>query len=114
MKVVGWHSGRQSACNPGDTRDMSFIPELQSFQGEGNGNPLHYLPGKFHGQGRLAGYSPWGHKESDMTECAHTHTHFSTETPKKENENSETMQIIEHASRHVTNRLTLQIHPPSQ
>ena len=44
----------------------------------------------------------------------HTHTHFSTETPKKENENSETMQIIEHASRHVTNRLTLQIHPPSQ
>ena len=83
MKVVGWHSGRQSACNAGDTRDMSFIPELQSFQGEGNGNPLHYLPGKFHGQGRLAGYSPWGHKESDMTECAHTHTHTSALKPPK-------------------------------
>ena len=26
-----------------------------------------YLPGKFHGQRDLAGYSPWGHKESDMT-----------------------------------------------
>ena len=28
-----------------------------------------FLPGKFHGQRSLAGYSPWGHKESDMTEC---------------------------------------------
>ena len=27
-----------------------------------------FLPGKFHGQRSLAGYSPWGHKESDMTE----------------------------------------------
>ena len=26
------------------------------------------LPGKFHGQRSLAGCSPWGHKESDMTE----------------------------------------------
>ena len=25
------------------------------------------LPGKFHGQRSLAGYSPWGHKESNMT-----------------------------------------------
>ena len=27
-----------------------------------------FLPGKFHGQKNLVGYSPWGHKESDMTE----------------------------------------------
>ena len=27
-----------------------------------------FLPGKFHGQRSLAGYSPRGHKESDMTE----------------------------------------------
>ena len=26
------------------------------------------LAGEFHGQRSLAGYSPWGHKESDMTE----------------------------------------------
>ena len=25
-----------------------------------------FLPGKSHGQRRLVGYSPWGHKESDM------------------------------------------------
>jgi len=27
-----------------------------------------FLPWKSHGQRRLAGYSPWGHKELDMTE----------------------------------------------
>ena len=26
-----------------------------------------FLPGEPHGQRRLAGYSPWGHRESDMT-----------------------------------------------
>ena len=26
------------------------------------------LPGEFHGQSCLAGYSPWGRKESDMTD----------------------------------------------
>ena len=27
-----------------------------------------FLPGEFHGQRSLAGYRPWGHKESDTTE----------------------------------------------
>ena len=27
-----------------------------------------FLPGKFHGQRSLVGYSPWGHKELDTTE----------------------------------------------
>ena len=27
-----------------------------------------FLPGEFHGQRNLAGYSSWGYKESDMTE----------------------------------------------
>ena len=39
-----------------------------SVYGEGNGNPLQYfLPGKSHRQRSLAGYSPWGHRELDMT-----------------------------------------------
>ena len=32
-----------------------------------------FLPGKSHGQRNLAGYSPWGHR--DTTEHTHTHTH---------------------------------------
>ena len=31
-----------------------------------------FLPGEFHGQRSQAGYSPSGHKESDMTECLNT------------------------------------------
>ena len=35
-----------------------------------------FLPGKSHGQGSLAGYRPWGHKESDTTERLTFHFHF--------------------------------------
>ena len=35
----------------------------------GKPTPL-FLPGKSHGQRSLAGYSPWGPKESDMTELS--------------------------------------------
>ena len=31
------------------------------------------MPGKFHGPRSMAGCSPWGRKESDTTEHAHTH-----------------------------------------
>jgi len=31
-----------------------------------------FLPGKSQGQRRLVGYSPWGRKESDMTEQLHS------------------------------------------
>ena len=34
-----------------------------------------FLSGELHGQRSLAGYSPWGHKQSDTTErLTHTHT----------------------------------------
>ena len=32
------------------------------------------MPGKFHGQRSLVGYSLWGHKESDMTLILSTKT----------------------------------------
>ena len=53
-------------------------PEMQETQVRYLGweNPLEkkwlptpvFLPGEFHGQRRLAGYSPWGPTELDMTE----------------------------------------------
>ena len=33
-----------------------------------------FLPGESHGQRSLVDYSPWGHKESGMTDRARTHT----------------------------------------
>ena len=35
-----------------------------------------FLPWKFHGHRSLAGYSPWGHKESDMSEQLNTYTYM--------------------------------------
>ena len=54
---------------PASAGDMSLIPDLGRSPGGINGNPtLVFLPGEFHGQRRLAGYSAWGHKKSAMTE----------------------------------------------
>ena len=36
-----------------------------------------YLPGEFHEQRSLVGYSPWGHKDSDRTEqLTQTNTNY--------------------------------------
>ena len=52
---------KESACNVGD---LGLIRGLGKSPGEGKGYPLPvFWPGEFHGL-----YSPWGHKELDMTE----------------------------------------------
>ena len=53
----------------GDIRDTGLIPGSGGSPGGGHGNPLQYsCLENPHGQRSLAGYSSWGHKESDMTE----------------------------------------------
>ena len=42
-------------------------------------NPI-FFTGKLHGQRSLVSYSPWGHKELDVTEQSGTHTHTHTHT----------------------------------
>ena len=37
-----------------------------------NGHEFEQILGDSEGQGRLVGYSPWGRKESDMTERLNT------------------------------------------
>ena len=62
-------TSKKSSANTGDTRDTSSIRGSGRFPGGGNGNPLQYsCLKKSHGQRSLAVYSPWGRKESDMTE----------------------------------------------
>ena len=62
--------GKESTCSVGD---LGLIPGLGSSPGEGHGNPLQYPCLKnIHGQRSLAGYRPWGHKESDTTEWLST------------------------------------------
>ena len=65
----GGSDGKASACSAGDP---GSIPGLGRCPGEENGNPLQYscLENSMDGEApqSLVGYSPWGHKESDMTE----------------------------------------------
>ena len=57
---------KESACNKGD---LGSIPGSGRSPEEGNWLPTPvFLPGEFHGQRSLVGYSPWGRKESDTTE----------------------------------------------
>ena len=59
-------------ANAGDEGEVGSIPGWGRFCGGGNGNPLQYSCLEKPMDRSLAGYSPWGRKESVMTE----HTQF--------------------------------------
>ena len=66
----------QMVKNPPTVGDLGSIPGLRRSPGEGHGNPLQYsCLENPHGQRSPAGYSPWGCKESDMTEQLSTAQH---------------------------------------
>ena len=60
---------KESTCNVGD---LGLIPGLGRSPGGGHGNHCSILAWKIPGQRSLAGYSPWGSKESDTIELLST------------------------------------------
>ena len=68
--------GTESTCNAGDAPRHGFDPWIGKIPGKRVWQPTPvFLPGESHRQRSLVGYSPWGHKESDMTEAIeHAHT----------------------------------------
>ena len=57
----------------GDMRDAGSIPGSGRFPWRRKWQPIPvFLPGKFHAQRDLAGYSP-GHRVGPLCECTHTH-----------------------------------------
>ena len=70
----GSSASKESAYDAGNAGDAGSIPGLGRFpwRREWQPTPL-FLPGEHHGQRSLVGYSPWGHKELDITERL---THF--------------------------------------
>ena len=66
LSFLGGSDRKEPACNGGD---LGSIPGSGRYPGKGHGNPLQYsYLENPHGQKSLAGYSPWGCKESDTTE----------------------------------------------
>ena len=66
LKNLGGSDAKES---PHNAVDPGSIPGSGKIPGGEHGNPVQFfLPGESHGQGSLAGYSPWGFKESGTTE----------------------------------------------
>ena len=75
MGFLGSSEGKVATCNVGD---LGLIPGLGRSPGKGHGNPLQYtFLENPHGQRSLAGCSPWGCKELDMTEATKHSTQHS-------------------------------------
>ena len=72
MSFPGGSDGKESTSNEGD---LDSIPGLGRSLGEGNGYPLQYsgLENSMDRGAWQASSSPWGHKESDMTEQLSLH-----------------------------------------
>ena len=69
-----WLSGKESACQCRRHRVHRFNPWVRKIPWRKKWQPTPvFLPGESHGLRSLWGYSPWGHKESNMTERLNTH-----------------------------------------
>ena len=67
--ILGFPGGPDGKASAHNVGDPGSIPGLGRSPGGGQGNPLQYsCMENPHGWRRLAGYSPWVRKESDITE----------------------------------------------
>ena len=68
----GGASGKESTCQCRRHKRCNFDPWVGKSLWRMKWQPtLVFLPGKFHGQRSLAGYSPWDCKELDTSEWTH-------------------------------------------
>ena len=69
-----WLNCREFACQCRRLRSHGLNPSVEKIPWRREWQPTPvFLPGKFHGQRSLMGYSPSGRKESDTTEWLNTH-----------------------------------------
>ena len=61
--------GKEPACQCRRNKRCRFNPWMGKIPRRRKWQPTPvFLPGESHGQRNLVGYSPWGRKESDITE----------------------------------------------
>ena len=77
MRCSDFPGGSEVKVSAWNTGDPGLIPGFDPWVGKipwrSKWKPTSVLlPGKFHGQSSLVGYSPWGRKESDTTERLHS------------------------------------------
>ena len=69
ISFPGGSAVKNPSANARDIRDEVWMPELGRLPGGGNGKLLQYSCLENSMDRSLVGYSPWGCKESDMTEA---------------------------------------------
>ena len=78
MGFPRWCSGKEFTCQCRRLKRRGFDPWVWKIPWTRKWQPIPiFLPGKFHRQKSLVGYSPWVPK-LDMIEYTHTHTHTHT------------------------------------
>ena len=79
--LAGGSDGKESTCQFRRFKRCQFYPWVWKFPWRRKWQSIPvFLPGESHGPRSLAGYSPWGHKESDTTKQLNMHTHTHTHT----------------------------------
>ena len=77
MGFQGGPSGKELACQCRRCKRHSFSPWVRKIPWRRAQQPTPvFLPGESHGQKSLVGYSPWGHRELNMTERLSTAWHI--------------------------------------
>ena len=71
----GGTSSKEPACQCRKYKRCKFDPWVRKISWRRSWQPVPvFLPGESHGQRNLAGYGPWGRKESEMTEATQQST----------------------------------------
>ena len=77
----GGASGKEPACQCKRCKRLRFDPWVRKIPWKRKWQPTPvFLAGEFDGQRSLAGYNPWGGKESDTPERLSTHTYIHIHT----------------------------------
>ena len=69
MAPICGPNGKEPTCQDRRQKRHGFNPWVRKIPWRREWLPIAvFLPEESHGQGSRVGYSPWGHKESDVTE----------------------------------------------
>ena len=98
MGLPRWLSGKEPTSQCRRHKRHRFDPWVRKIPWRRKWQPTPvFLPGKSHGQRRLAGSSPWGHEwvTTEHTHaCVHTHTHTHTHSPNTPHLNHQLLLLI--------------------
>ena len=113
--LPGGASGKEPDCQCRRCKRFRFDPWIEKipWRKSWQSTPV-FFPGESHGQMSLEGYSPWGHKESDITEVTQQRRTERETSPESVLQSSPQTGISSSILRHVWKRIFLQTQGPPE